>query len=461
MKAESYAYAPKAFRGSGMDITKLISYICPLNDPSWPYRPPYPSSPMRKSRPLILVLLTFTALTALFSCGEDRWPEYYVYTGRDLWIDSVMRQHYLWYDQMPEFDDLNYFRTPSTFLSTVISDDDDFSSVDTLDNSLATGYGFEYSLSTATDNDTAYYAMVTYVMTDSPAAEAGLERGEWVMTIDGEWITGDNDTLLDSGSEARFLIGKYQTYTTVTDDTLETETTGVLADRTITMPAAREVDDDIVPVSTIVNDAVGYIVYNSFDPDADEALLNFSALCAEAGVTDVVVDLRYNEGGDISSAQLLATLLCPASALGSDMATLEYNDLQTAKNRTLTFDSDLLTGGAQNLNLSTVYFLTTATTSGTAEVLIHCLQPYMDVVTLGRTTDGFYIGTEDFTNTTYNWVLHLAVCHIYNADGEEFTSSGFSPDKTVNHLNNALTVLPLGDPDEAMLSAALSLINGD
>lgn len=363
-------------------------------------------------RPLIPLLLILTALTALFSCGEDRWPEYYPYTGRALWIDSIMRQHYLWYADMPAFDDLNYFRTASVFLSSVKSDDDDFSSIDTIDNTLATGYGFSYTLSDATDNDTAQYAMVTYVMPDSPAAEAGLLRGEWVMTIDGEWITDDNDSLLDAGSAATFLVGTYQTYTTWQGDTLEVETEGVVADRTISMPAAREVEDSAVPVATIVNESVGYLVLNTFSDAATDDLLSFSEMCAEAAVTDVVIDLRYNEGGSTACVQLLATLLCPSSALGQTMATLEYNDLQTAMNTTLTLDTDLLDGGGQNLNLSTLYVLTTATTSGAGELLIHCLQPYMDVVTIGRTTDGFYIGITDYASDTYLYTLHLATHHI-------------------------------------------------
>ncbi len=52
---------------------------------------------MKRGKRLILPLLGTLILTSLFSCGVDRWPEYYPETGRDIWIDSVMRQEYLWY----------------------------------------------------------------------------------------------------------------------------------------------------------------------------------------------------------------------------------------------------------------------------------------------------------------------------------------------------------------------------
>lgn len=53
---------------------------------------------MKRGKRLILPLLGTLILTSLFSCGVDRWPEYYPETGRDIWIDSVMRQEYLWYE---------------------------------------------------------------------------------------------------------------------------------------------------------------------------------------------------------------------------------------------------------------------------------------------------------------------------------------------------------------------------
>ena len=56
---------------------------------------------MKRGKRLILPLLGTLILTSLFSCGVDRWPEYYPETGRDIWIDSVMRQEYLWYRDMP------------------------------------------------------------------------------------------------------------------------------------------------------------------------------------------------------------------------------------------------------------------------------------------------------------------------------------------------------------------------
>mgnify|MGYP000054900693 FL=1 len=71
---------------------------------------------MKRGKRLILPLLGTLILTSLFSCGVDRWPEYYPETGRDIWIDSVMRQEYLWYRDMPSPAAPDYFQKPEAFL---------------------------------------------------------------------------------------------------------------------------------------------------------------------------------------------------------------------------------------------------------------------------------------------------------------------------------------------------------
>ena len=67
---------------------------------------------------LFTPILFIVMISGLFSCGVDRWPEYAEETELDIWIDSVMRQEYLWYTQpifsgsrrIPQESDLYYSR---------------------------------------------------------------------------------------------------------------------------------------------------------------------------------------------------------------------------------------------------------------------------------------------------------------------------------------------------------------
>lgn len=461
-------------------------------------------SVMKLRKTLLLPLLgLLLALTGITSCGENRWAEYYPLTGRDLWIDSLMREVYLWYEDIPSSKSLNYFQDPAAFLSKLLSPlDKGFSTVDTLDYIPVQGYGFDYTLYKVATSDTTYNALVSYVVPGSPAADAGLERGEWIMLIDGDSITKNTEKLLTEGSPRTLSIGKYVLVKNETeptppeegseednneegsgneeesgDSTEETdteETTGViLADRDIALSAARALTDPVIHARNIfqiegTNYRVAYLAYNAFNASPagednqtnNDELKQFSQACLQAGVNRFVLDLRYNAGGEMDCVQLLASMLVPADKLGSSFAFLQYNDKQSSRNRELTIDPQLLQGGV-NLNLTEVYILTSSTTAGAAEMLINCLKPYMTVVLIGQTTKGEYVATETFTHPAYAYAVRPVVCEVFNAQGEADYSSGFRPDYSINESAYFSGILPLGNPDETLLNTALNLIAGN
>ena len=361
---------------------------------------------MKRRNIQLFLLLGILALTSLFSCGVDRWPEYYKWTGRDLWIDSVMREEYLWFEDIPNTKDLNYFLEPDAFLKKIISPlDKGYSSVDTLYATPLPSYGFDYTLYGIVDNDTAFNALITYVIPGSPAAEVGLKRGEWIMKVNDDFITKK------------------------------------------------------IPAYDVLTGGVGYLAYNSFSTEDNSELLQLSQYYKENNVKEFVLDLRYNAGGEMDCVQLLATILAPADKLGSTLASLEYSQKQMSKDRELTFDDQLLQGG-NNLNLSKVYILTSSTTAGAAEMLINCLKPYMTVVLVGATTKGENVATASFSSDKFQWILRPVVCEVFNSEGKADYSTGFTADYAVSSLQDFAKVLPLGDPNEEMLSAALGIIDG-
>lgn len=412
----------------------------------------------RRNIPLTL-LVGILALTSLLSCGVDRWPEYYHWTGRDLWIDSVMREEYLWYEDIPELKASDYFLSPEEFLKKVISPlDKGYSSVDSLYATPPPSYGFDYTLYRIADNDTAYNALITYVIPGSPAADAHLERGEWIMQINDDYITKKTEELLAEGETRKLLIGKY-----LAQEGEEGEEVGVIqSERIATLPASRPVEDVAIPASDVLtggNINVGYLAYNTFSPECNNELLRLSQDYKEQNVTDFVLDLRYNAGGDVESVQLLADILAPADRLGSPLASLAYSRKQSAKNRDLLLAPELLQGGA-NLNLPRLFVLTSTTTAAASEMLINCLKPYMNVIVVGATTAGETVATASFTNNMFSWILRPVVCEVFNSEGEANYTGGFAPDYAVGELSNLSKVLPLGNPNEELLSAALGIIDG-
>ena len=285
---------------------------------------------MTKLRKIILIpALSIVFISGFFSCGVDRWPEYAHQTALDTWMYDIMQQNYLWYQDLPSYDNVNLFLDPASFLSKVKSKSDSYSFVDSVMETPLPTYGFDYSLVRSADIDTAYNALITYVIPGSPAEAAGLVRGDWIMKVDTSYISKKYETQLLQGTKARDLVmGVWKEVPVEPEEgeVDEEETTVykvVPNDKTLKLPAARAVEDNPVHKTEILtvkennsNIKVGYLMYNSFtagtkaDPEKyNDELRQISQEFKTAGVKYVILDLRYNAGGSLDCVQLLGTIL--------------------------------------------------------------------------------------------------------------------------------------------------------
>ena len=108
--------------------------------------------------------------------------------------------------------------------------------------------------------------------------------------------------------------------------------------------------------------------------------------------------------------------------------------------------------------MSRLYVLSTKKTASASELLINGLRPYYDVVVIGETTNGKYTGsiTLHDADKSYNWAIQPIVLKTANVNYETDFRDGFIPDYLV--IDDLFT--PLGDIQESMFSAAVSLITG-
>lgn len=399
----------------------------------------------------------------MISCGEDRWAEYKPYTDMDEWLDSTMRNNYYFAADMPKTKNLNYFNTPSTFLSNVRSSYDKVSSIDTIAN-ITDSYGITATFYARSDTDSLYNAVVTYVDTDSPAAQAGLKRGDWIMKVNGEHIaTSNKSKLLVDGIAKTLSLGNYTRVIKGTDTTYVVESSGT----TLNMAASTTVNDNPVHYYTTLTQGsskIAYLVYGSFTAGNNgaynEKLKQAFAAFKSAGVSDLILDLRYNKGGTVDCAQLLASMIVPSSNLGSTFVKLYHATEQSSKDKSLTFDNSLIGSGA-NLNLTRIFIITTSATRQMSELLIASLTPYMSVYTIGTTTGGYVGVYEQFPCTRHSYTLNLLTCVGTNSKDETYTTSGIGASKSATDLTPLTTLLDFGNVNETMLAVALKLIAGE
>ena len=427
---------------------------------------------------LLIPALIVVSVSSFFSCGVDRWPEYAHLTELDTWMYDIMQQNYLWYQYMPGYDEVNLFQDPATFLSKAKWDKDSYSFVDSVLEAPLPTYGFDYSLVKSQDNDTAYNALITYVIPESPAEKAGLQRGDWIMKVDTSYISKKYETQLLQGTIARELsMGVWKEVEEEPEEGEEVPEEPVMVYKvvpngvTLDLGAAQSIEDQPVhkyKILTLDNGAkVGYLMYNSFTAGTKESpekynaeLREWSDELAQKNIHEVILDLRYNKGGSIDCVQLLSTMLVSSYYLDQTMGFLEYNDKNTDKDVTLTFDSKLLnTSGGKNLDLTTLIVLIGGETAGAPEMLMHCLNGKIQkLIAIGSSTKGQNVATEQFINEEFQWSVNPVVATIY--DSEHDTYPGFKPTYSVNASTDYLTFLPFGDEKETLLSVALGVLNG-
>ena len=175
----------------------------------------------------------------------------------------------------------------------------------------------------------------------------------------------------------------------------------------------------------------------------------------QQGVTDFILDLRYNQGGQVTCAQLLASLLAPAGSLGQEFARFEFNDKRQDSNYSLNFLTEYAN---YNLNLNRLFIISGLYTASASEMMVNCLRPYMTVNLLGTKTLGKNVAMTRI-DSPYGFVMYPVTSTVLNKEGQSDYASGFTPEYIISELNY-YPWYELGDPNELLLKNALQWMAG-
>ncbi|WP_418587265.1 S41 family peptidase [Phocaeicola sp.] len=413
---------------------------------------------MRKNP--IYFILSLILTTAFFSsCGEDRSGEYYALIGSKTWIYETMQQNYLFYEDLPAEEDLDFFDKPADFLESVASDKDKkngvtFSHVDSVKTTRVQSnyptYGIEGTLVRGTDGD--YYYTILYVQSESPASEAGLQRGDHICTVNGIKLSSSNYTEYIQAPTKTYTYRIARKGSNATPDTLE-----------VAMPQPRIIEEPSVfltrNLTTSNGKKVFYIMYNSFEVTEEADLIAKFAEGLATSPNDIVLDLRYNPGGYVSTALLLSTILAPSNAMGQNCFNLIYND-KLDKVESYAFDPALLQG-ISNASYDHLYILTTGNTASASEIVINCLRPYVGekLLQVGENTFGKNVAQSLFTNASYPQLeFWLTTAYISNSQNYyDYYTDGLKPDYELSEDVEGY-LGELGTEQDALMNAVLQHI---
>ena len=208
------------------------------------------------------------------------------------------------------------------------------------------------------------------------------------------------------------------------------------------------------------NQKIGYAIYDQFDDNAD--IRSFAVRMKSAKISEMILDLRYNPGGYVSTCNELASFFVPTEHLGKLYQQQYYNKTITKekaeKYHNNGVDSVYLKSGSWyeqwGLNLKRLIVLSTKNTASSSEALVVGLRPYMDVVIIGTQTCGKDVGSYTIVDNNYKYLLQPITFKYYNSNMESTPEEGLIPDVIVEDDKKTQR----GNVDEALLKAALKYI---
>lgn len=368
------------------------------------------------------------------------------------------------------FSDLLYQYNVVDKWSFIVSD---YTVIDNWIAGISKTMGYDFQLYLLNSNSTDVYGVIRYVLPGSPAEKAGLMRGDIFIKIDGTQLSTTNySSLISKESFALTLAKLTNNYTTLVPST----TTPVMT--------AVQLQEDPVYLSKVltVNGAkVGYLMYNGFTSDFDLRLNTVMQQLKTAGITKLIVDLRYNGGGSVQTATYLASMIYSTdvtkvfsksvyNTILQDYFTQQYGAdsfLNKFTNK-IAATSTTAQAAINSLNLSDVYFIVSKETASASELLINGLRPYMNVTIVGTNTLGKYVGSftiRDYDNsgtlvTTHKWAMQPITVKIANSVGVSDYVTGLTPDTNLTAKEDIGNLLPLGDENEMLLKLCLDRIKG-
>ena len=433
--------------------------------------PEEPTSPGGSTKPIVLDASSNVAQRCASPRSTDRRSTIDI---EKAWVRSWIDETYLWYrdvQALPAYvlnssgyaTATDYFyalRSPATTPSGKPRDAYHFTQ-DTAawlaasQSGIAYGYGAMIDLPSTRPPRSA---VVVSTQPGSQASAAGIVRGTQLLTVDGVDLVNDETAAGVDALNAALFPSSASTHTfTVLDP-------GAAAPRTVTLTASAITETPVSNVKTLPApyQSVGYLQFDAHIATAEGLLIDAINQLKTAGVTDLVLDLRYNGGGYLDIASQLAYMVAgPTRTAGRVFETLAFNDKNpfqlTVAEATTPFHTTSqgfsVDGGRPLpwLGLSRVFVIATGGTCSASEAIVNGLRGVgVEVVLIGGTTCGKPYGffPKDNCSTTYFAVQFKGV----NALGFGDYADGFAPSCAgSDDYNHAL-----GDPAEGLLAVALA-----
>ena len=392
---------------------------------------------MNPSRLYKYFRILFLAVFFLHSCNDDP-----IISDEEIvnkYLYSQMKDIYLWYNKLPAVNPA-YYSTPYELMKALrYKEVDRWSFVMTwheyqqyFQAGEMIGHGFMIS------RDDDYNLRIAFIYPSTSAYSKGIRRGWIVRKVNGVFASQSNVMeLLGPGS-----IDVENNIEFVDNDNIS---------RTITLKK-EELSINPVLHSEIISAAdkkIGYIVFQDFIEAANVKIDSVFNNFKQENIDDLILDMRYNGGGSVNVAIHLSGWLTGNTNADNTLIKFQHNDRNREHDTSIAIPYN-----SSSLDLNRITFIGTGSTASASELIINGMIPYMEVNLVGTPTNGKPVGMYVLTYPEQDYAAFPVSFKYTNAQNTGDFYDGLQPDILVN---DDLT-RDFGDPDEAMLKAAINYV---
>jgi C-terminal processing protease CtpA/Prc len=325
--------------------------------------------------------------------------------------------------------------------------------------------GAEFGLYYKDESQTSVFGVVRYVLPNSDAAAKNIQRGAIFYAVNGTPLTKENFNALLNNDVYTMNFATYDSGNITPNGQSVSLTKSVLS-------------ENPVYLTTVINSGthkIGYLMYNGFYPNYESQLNAAFGTLKSQGITELVLDLRYNSGGSVATATRLASMITGQfenQIFAKEQWNAKIEDYYYSTNPSTLLN--LFTNKLGNnetlssLNLNKVYILTTKSSASASELVINGLKPYINVVQIGDVTTGKNVGSVTLydspsfsktnSSTKHRYAMQPIVLKIVNKVGFGDYINGLEP--TIELKEDFGNLGVLGDNDEPLLNVAINTIVG-
>jgi len=356
------------------------------------------------------------------------------------WLENDMQKNYFWQDNLGRDIPAQADSMQALLDSMTYKERDHWSYIASATDAARAAKGEYAGLGMDMSPDSKKRLRVSMVNANSPAAAAGIRRGDIIEAVGGRDLKDilANKLWSTAWGPSREGVEVKLSLVTREGEPREVNTRKAIV-KTKGVPLVKVIDSH--------GHRVGYMQVNSFlGLTEDEVRESIAALRAQKA-EELVLDLRYNGGGRVDLSNLLASGIAGNKVAGQVYSKIVYNEKNTKANST-----DAFRGFPGALNLKRLVVLTTQDTCSASEALINGLRPFIEVITVGDRSCGKPVGMA--SRSFGPWQLSAINFEITNGKGEGRYFEGIKATcPMVDDLDH-----DLGDPAEGMFQEGLTYL---